>query len=138
MLYALTLTPDDDGSLLVTSADLPEVTSFGETEAEAVAHGSNAVQEAIAARMDAFQPIPRPGATGKHFAKVPLSMALKLELYWAIEDAGMSRADLVRLNGWPRTKIDRLFDPNHESKLAQMEEAFAALNKTVAVRLEAV
>lgn len=137
MFYALTLTPDDDGSLLVTCDDLPEVTSFGDSEADAVAHGVDAVQEAIAARMDAFQPIPRPSAGGKHLAKVSLSMALKLQLYWALVDAGMNRADLVRLTGWPRTKVDRLFDPNHESKLARMEDAFAALDKTLDVRLEA-
>ncbi len=134
MFYPLTLTPDDDGSILVTCEDLPEVTSFGENEADAVGHGADAVQEAIAARMDAFQEIPRPSSEGQHFAKVPLAMQLKLQLYWALNDAGLKRADLVRLTGWPRTKVDRLFDPNHESKLAQMEEAFAVLNLQIETR----
>lgn len=137
MFYPLTLTPDDDGTFLVTCADFPEVTSFGADEADAVGHGADAVQEAIAARMDAFQDIPRPSGAAAHFAKVPLAMQLKLQLYWAIQEAGLKRSDLVRLTGWPRTKVDRLFDPNHESKLAQMEEAFAVLEKSVSVRLEA-
>lgn len=137
MFYPLTLTPDDDGSLLVTCDDLPEVTTFGESEADAVGHGADAVQEAIAARMDAFSDIPRPSASSRYRAMVPLSLALKLELYWALKDSGRSRADLVRLTGWSRTKVDRLFDPNHESKLAQMEEAFAAMGKAVTVGLEA-
>jgi antitoxin HicB len=133
MFYPLTLTPDDNGTFLVTCEDLPEVTSFGESEADAVSRGADAVQEAIAARMDAFQDIPRPSAEGAHFAKVPLSLDLKVQLYWALRDAGLSRADLVRLTGWPRTKVDRLFDPNHESKLAQTEEAFAAMGVQVSV-----
>lgn len=136
MLYQLILEPDDDGSVLVTCPDLPEVTSFGEDEADAIAHGADAVMEAIAARMDAFQDIPAPSADGAYFAKVPLAMQLKIRLYWALRDANLTRADLVRLTGWPRTKVDRLFDPNHESKLAQMEEAFAKLNKSVEVQLE--
>lgn len=137
MFYPLTLTPDDDGSFLVTCEVLPEVTSFGSDEAEAVAYGANAVLEAIAARMDAFQDIQLPSQQGSHFAKVPLAMQIKLQLYWALTKAGLSRADLVRLTGWPRTKVDRLFDPNHESKLAVMDEAFAVLNKVADLRLEA-
>ena len=137
MIYPLTLTPDDDGTFLVTCADLPEVTSFGDDEAAAVGHGSNAVQEAIAARMDAFEDIPKPSPQGRHFAKVPLSLALKVQLYWALKESGMTRADLVRVTGWPRTKVDRLFDPNHESKLAVVEDALGAMGKTIIVRLDA-
>lgn len=136
MKYALTLTPDDDGSFLVTSPDFPELTSFGDDEADALRHGADALQEAIAARMDSFEDIPRP-SKGDHLAVVPLALALKVELFWALAEAGKTRADLCRDTGWHRNAVDRLFDPNHESKLAQMEAAFAALHKTVVVELEA-
>lgn len=136
MEYPLVLTPDDDGTYLVTCPDLPEVTSFGEGVADAVAHGTDAVLEAIAARMDSFADIPRPSA-GEHYAHVPLYLDLKVQLFWSLADAGLSRADLMRRTDWSRTKVDRLFNPNHENKLAQMEEAFAALDKTVVVELEA-
>ena len=49
--YRLELTPDDDGTFLVTCPALPEVTSFGATRDEAMAYGRLAVEEAIAARM---------------------------------------------------------------------------------------
>jgi predicted RNase H-like HicB family nuclease len=49
--YRLELTPDDDGTFLVTCPELPEVTSFGATRDEAMAYGRLAVEEAIAARM---------------------------------------------------------------------------------------
>lgn len=136
MEFPLTLMQDDDGTLMVTCVDLPEVTSFGKDRSDAIRHGTDAVQEAIAARMNAFADIPRP-SPGSVLAHVPLAMDLKLQLYWALFDAGMSRADLMRATGWSRTKVDRLFDPNHESKLAQMEEAFSALDKTVVVALNA-
>ena len=48
--YRLTLTPDDNGTFLVTCRALPEVTSFVATWDEAMAYGRLAVEEAIAAR----------------------------------------------------------------------------------------
>lgn len=136
MKYPLILTPDDNDTFLVTSPDFPELTSFGEGEADALKHGALALQEAIAGRMSSFTEIPQSSA-GDYLVHVPLALALKVELYWALADAGMTRADLMRATGWSRTKVDRLFNPNHESKLAQIEEAFAALNRTVTVELEA-
>lgn len=135
MFYPIELTPDDNGTFLVTCPDLPEVTSFGDNEEDAIAHGRNAVLEALAARMNAFQEIPRPSA--KNGAAIPLALDIKLQLYWALEATGMTRADLQRSTGWPRTKIERLFNPNHETKLAQVEEAFAALGMHLEVTAEA-
>ena len=34
--FKLTLTPDDNDTLMVTSPDFPELTSFGETEEDAL------------------------------------------------------------------------------------------------------
>lgn len=135
MFYPIELTPDDNGTFLVTCPDLPEVTSFGDSKEDAMAHGRNAVLEALAARMDAFQEIPRPAA--RDGAAVPLALGIKLQLYWALADAGMTRADLQRATGWSRTKVDRLFNPNHETKLAQIEDAFGALGMHLEVTAEA-
>ena len=44
--------------------------------------------------------------------------------------------DLARRLGIPKTIIDRLFDLNHHSRLDQMEAAFAALGKRLAVQIE--
>lgn len=46
----LTLTPDDNGTLLVTCPALPEVTTFGATRADAIANAVDAIEEALAAR----------------------------------------------------------------------------------------
>lgn len=136
MKYPLILTPDDGNTFLVTSPDFPELTSFGEGEVDALKNGALALQEAIAGRLISFTEIPQSSA-GDHLVHVPLALALKIELYWALADAGMTRADLMRATGWPRTKVDRLFNPNNETRLAQIEEAFAVLNRTVTVELEA-
>jgi predicted RNase H-like HicB family nuclease len=48
--FMLSLKPDDnDSKYLVTSRDFPELSTFGVDEAEAVARGTAAIEEAIAA-----------------------------------------------------------------------------------------
>jgi antitoxin HicB len=51
MTYPIKLEPDDNGTLLVTCPALPEVTTFGEDEAEAIEHARDAIEGAIAERM---------------------------------------------------------------------------------------
>ena len=55
---------DDGGTVLVTSADFPELATFGEDRAEALARAVGAFEEAIAARIAARQDIPDPSAGG--------------------------------------------------------------------------
>jgi antitoxin HicB len=46
-MYTVTLTPDDNGTLFVTCSDLPEVTTFGDDEEDAMAHAADAIEEAL-------------------------------------------------------------------------------------------
>ena len=51
---------DDDDTVLATSVDFPELTTFGDDEDEALARAADALAEAIAARIHAGQDIPSP------------------------------------------------------------------------------
>lgn len=134
--FPVDLTPDDNDTLLVTSPDLPEVTSFGSDEAEALRMGAGAVAEALAGRLLDFSDIPRPGA-GVHLVPLDLQMTLKVSLFWALREKGKSRADLVRLLGVHRPQVDRLFDPNHATRLDQYEAAFRCLGRRISIEVEA-
>lgn len=59
--YPLHLTPDDNDTLLVTSPDLPEVTSWGLDEEHACVMGARAVEEAVTGRLLDGLPVPQPG-----------------------------------------------------------------------------
>lgn len=137
MDYPILLEADDNGTLLVSCPDLPEVVSFGEDETDALLHARDAAEEAIAARMDSFEAIPRPSHPDGLSVRVRLPLAIKLQLYWALADARMTRADLVRALGWHRNQVDRLFDPNHATRLDQFETAFEALRLHPELHLEA-
>ncbi|WP_118136589.1 type II toxin-antitoxin system HicB family antitoxin [Oceanicella sp. SM1341] len=126
LTYPVELTPDDNDTFLVTCPDLPEVTTFGEGQEEAIAHAAGAVAEALAGRLKRFSEIPMPSA-GETQVAVDLLTEMKVRLMWAAQGAGMSRADLMRALGWQRNQVDRLFDANHHTRLDQFEAAFHAL-----------
>ena len=48
--YTVHLAPDNKGTFLVTCRELPEVTTFGEDEEEALSMAEEAIREALEAR----------------------------------------------------------------------------------------
>lgn len=127
--YRIDLTPDDDGSLLVTCPDLPEVTTFGSDEGDARLHAVDAISEALAARIAMKQPIPTRTARGAVVVPLPALMNAKVSLYTLCLDRGVTRAELSRRLGWKREQVDRLFRLDHASRLDQIEAAFRVLEK---------
>ena len=61
--------------------------------------------------------------------------ATKAELYSAFRDSGIKKVELACRLGIPKTTVDRLFDLDHQSRLGQIEAAFAALGKRLAVEV---
>ena len=132
------LTPDDNGTFLVECPALPEVTTFGETEEECVRHGRAAIEEAIGGRMARSADVPAvdgdevdPEAVRVLFVRLPLMTVLKVELYHALQAAGITRAELARRLSWNRTSVDRLFMLDHASRLDQIEAAAEAMGREV-------
>ncbi len=133
--FKVTLTPDD-GTLLVTCPALPEVTSFGTSEDEALSHALDAIEEALAARIADEEAIPA-GSRGSPAVRLPALTSLKVELYRALRSAGLTRAELQRRLGWNRESVDRLFRLDHKSRLEQIEAAFHALGREIDLRIRA-
>ena len=128
--YRIDLTPDDNGTFLVTSPDFPELTTFGETEAASEHMAALAVEEAIAARMANNAEVPLPSGSitvGRPFVLLRAQTELKVSLYRSLHQLGVSRAELQRRLGWHREQVDRLFRLDHASRLDQMDAAFEAL-----------
>lgn len=142
MNYPLTLTKDDNGIFLVTCLVLPEVTTFGETWAEAIRYGAEAVEEALAARISRWEEVPVPDAKAlapayrrNSVARISLVADMKLTLYLACREAKVTRAELARRLGWHREQVDRLFRFDHNSRPDQIEAAVRALGKNISTVL---
>lgn len=130
--YPVTLTPDDNGTILVTSPDFPELTSFGDTVEEALEHARGALLEAIEARMYDREPISKPSA-GKHLVALPAQASIKVLLYQVMLSEGVKKSDLARRMRIPRQEVDRILDLNHGTALSKMEMAFAVLGRRLSV-----
>jgi antitoxin HicB len=128
--YRIELTPDDNGTLLVSCPALPEVTTFGDDEDDALRHAADAVAEALAARISVGGEIPlwqSYARVGDHLVMLPVQIMVKVSLYWMLQRAQITRAELARRLGWHREQVDRLFRLDHASRLDQLDAAAEAL-----------
>jgi antitoxin HicB len=133
MTYRVKLKQDSNGTILVTSPDFPELTTFGEDRADALARAVGAFEEAIEARISEREPVPEPskGKTSGPRVTLPAQAAVKVLLYQQMHKAGVRKSDLARRMDLHRQEIDRLLDLNHATSLARIEKAFATLGKTL-------
>jgi antitoxin HicB len=154
-MYRVELEPDDNGTLLVTCPDLPEVTTWGEDQDDALQRAADAIEEALAARIAHREPIPEPSKTpapGRRrklnipiaakprptprMSALPALTVAKVVLYRAAYDAGITKAELARRLGWHAPQVDRLLDLRHRSKVEQIEQALHMLGKRLVVGVQ--
>lgn len=133
--YRIEIAPDDNDTFLVTCPQLPIVATFGENEEDAKHHAIDAIETALASMIDDTEVIPRPDFSEGTIVYLPLMTELKVNLYWALRAAGITRAELARRLGWNRESVDRLFRLDHRSRLEQIEAAFGALNRVVGLEI---
>ena len=137
--YPVTLTPDDNGTVLVTFTDVPEAITFGADEDEALLQAVDALESALAFYVQARQPLPLPSAPerGQKTVRPGAIEGAKLGLYQAMTEQGLRKADLARRLGWHVPQVDRLFDMGHASKFDQIEQAARALGRRLEVSVQA-
>jgi antitoxin HicB len=136
-MYPVSLEPDENGTLLVTCPDLPELTTWGEDEGDALQRAADAIEEALAARIAHRDDIPEPSAArGRPVPSLPPLTAAKVSLYRAALTSGMTKAELGRRLGWHAPQIDRLFDLRHRSKIEQIDQALRILGKQLVVSVQ--
>lgn len=137
--YPVTLTPDDNGTVLVTFADVPEAITFGADADEALLQAVDALESALAFYVDARQPLPVPSKPkrGQKTVRPGALEGAKLGVYQAMTEQGLRKADLARRLGWHVPQVDRLFDMGHASRFDQIEAAARALGRQVQVSVHA-
>lgn len=134
--YPVTLTPDD-GTVLVTFADVPEAITFGADEDEALLNAIDALETGLSFYVDARKPLPaasQPKLEQKTVRPSALECA-KLGVYQAMTEQGIKKAELARRLGWHVPQVDRLFDLRHASRFDQIEAAAHVLGKHVFVEI---
>lgn len=136
MDYPVKLAKDDNDTILVSSVDFPELITFGDDREDALSHASDALEEAVAARIAANEDIPHP-SKGRTRARLSLLTSIKVSLYQEMRAQNVSKAELARRMGLPRQSSDRLVNVMHRSSVDQIERALKAIDRYVDVEVHA-
>jgi antitoxin HicB len=136
MRYAVTLSRDDNGTILATAPDVPEAITFGNDREDALARAVDAIETAFMSRMADREGIPTPRASGSDYVELPALSTAKVALYQAMRAEGVGKAALARRLGLALTQVDRLLDLGHHSRLDALERALAALGRSLTLTVE--
>ena len=138
MKYPAKLTRDTNDTILVTFPDVPEAITFGDDEQEALLRASDALEAALAMYVDDRRDIPEPSAVkrGMRAVSLPALSEAKINLYRAMRQAGVTKAELARRLNCHMPQVDRLLDLDHASRLDQLESAFLAIGKKLTIAVE--
>lgn len=136
--YAVKLSRDSNNTILVDFRDIPEAHTFGEDEGEALMHAVDALETALSIYIDDRRDIPKPSPVKRHdrFITVPALTEAKLALYSTMRAQKVGKAELARRLNCHLPQVDRLLDLLHSSRLDQIEAAFRALGKRLAIVVE--
>ena len=137
--YPARLRPDSTGELIVSFRDLPECLTSGADEAEALAEAADALEEAIAGRIDDAERIPAPSArrSGEHHVAVPAGTAAKAALALALRESRLSRVTLAQRLGVDEKAVRRMLDPRHRTAVHRIEAALRVLGQELVIETRA-
>jgi antitoxin HicB len=132
--FPVTLTPDgQDGGFVVTSRDVPELVTEGNTIADALEAAEGALEAAIEARIEDGLDIPLPTRhkEDEHRVGLPIGTAMKAALYQAMREQGVSKVELARRMALDEKEARRMLTPRHATKVPTLERALHVLGKRV-------
>lgn len=135
-VYPVAIESDDNGTLLVSFVDIPEAHTFASDEDEIAERATDCALTALEGYMKDRRPIPPPshGLTGRAVVLPPLAAA-KIELYEAMRNAGVRKAELARRLRWHMPQVDRVLSLRHGSRLEHLEAALTVLDHHLDVRV---
>lgn len=124
--------------VLVSFPDFPNIHTFGDDEAQALARAVDAVETYLMAMIEDREPIPhsRRPKRGQPIVALPALTEAKLELYRQMRAAKIGKAELARRLHCHLPQVDRLLDLGHGSRLDQIERALLAVGKRLTISIE--
>ena len=129
--YPVKLTTEGE-CILVDFPDFPEAHTFGDTREEALRRASDALLTVIEAYMKDRQRLPQP-SRGKLTVNVPPLTVPKIELYKAMQQKKITKAELGRRLGWHMPQVDRILDVRHASRMDRLQQALQAVDRRLEV-----
>lgn len=138
LVYGVTIRPDADVGFLVRSRDVPELLTWGGSSEDARTQAEDALEVVLRATMEEGRdiPLPSPIEEGEEAIAVPARLAAKVSVYAAWRAAGISKSALAVRMGRSEGEVRRILDPNHGTRIEQMDEAARALGGRLIIGFE--
>ncbi|MBI5521042.1 MAG: XRE family transcriptional regulator [Desulfarculus sp.] len=135
--YPVILTLDSNGTFIAQFPDVPEALTVGSDQADALYWAQDALVVALSGYLDDRRDIPQPSKPkrGQKLVALPPLVALKLAIYQAMRDQGLSQAELATRLKCDSRQVRRLLDLDHNSRLDLLAEALKALGKRLVIEV---
>lgn len=136
-LYGVAIRQDGE-DCVVSVRDLPEVVTSGSSLDEALRLAVDAVEVAVAGRMEDEMDLPLPSKVrrGELSVALPAPLAAKAAVYRAWKQSGLRKVELARRLDRNEGEVRRILNPRHGTKLDQLDKAAKALGGRLVVTFE--
>ena len=137
--YPSRLQAAPSGEIIVSFRDFPECLTSGTDRAVALIEAGDALEEAVAGRIDDDEPIPTPSRrrNGEHLVAVPPDMAAKAAFVLALRGSGLSRNAFAHRLGVDEKVVRRMLDPRHHTAANRIHKALRVLGQELIVESQA-
>jgi antitoxin HicB len=137
LAWPVKLKPAEEGGFIVNFPDFSEGWSQGDDHDEALSQAADLLETMVANYMAEDWDLPEPSpARGRPLVRLAPLVAVKAEVYRAMRQAGIDKAELAYRLGIAAKDVDRLFSIHHKTRLDQIEAALAALGRRLVVSVE--
>lgn len=132
--YAVELR-DEAGEIHAYCPEVPEAIAAGATEADALREMGEALIAVVRFAMKRGEDLspPRREPPAPHCVSLPGRLAAKASVYVAWKHSGLSKVALAERLDRNEIEVRRILDPDHGTKLDQLDEAAAALGGRLSV-----
>ena len=123
--------------VVVSFRDIPGCHTSGKDEAEAMEEAQDALEEAIAGRINREEDIPSPSPLmpGERLVAVPTDMAAKAAFVLAFRSSGLTRVSLAKRLGTDEKSVRRMLDPHHGTAPSRIHKALRVLGSELVVEV---
>lgn len=138
MEYPALFEPAKEGGFVITFPDFDWGVTQGDNEEDGRIMAEDALELMIHEHIDKGESLPapsRPRGRKYRLIRLPTLKGMKAELYMVFRASSVKKAELARRLGIPKTNVDRLFDLRKHTRVEQLEAAFAALGKVLAIEV---
>ena len=134
-VYPCILHPEEGGGFYVVFPDVRGALTCGDDRTEALKMAEDALTIILYTHIerDEVLPLPNPVSDGQYFVALSPLVSAKMALYLAMREQGISRFDLADRMSVKESDVVELLNLHCDSPIALINDALAAVGRTLVV-----